>query len=72
MTLKEPAAATWIEPKPVKVPPAGLDWAHEIKFDGYRIHARIDGGRARHDVVILGRTGDAPAPASLERDCQTS
>ena len=28
----------------VQSPPAGDDWLHEQKFDGYRIGARIDGG----------------------------
>ena len=29
----------------VKQPPAGGDWLHEIKFDGYRVLARLDSGR---------------------------
>src|SRR5690242_19596778 len=37
----------------VEAPPAGSDWAHEIKFDGYRIHARLERGKAR----LLTRTG---------------
>lgn len=37
----------------VKAPPAGDDWAHEIKYDGYRMHARLDRGRVR----LLTRTG---------------
>jgi bifunctional non-homologous end joining protein LigD len=28
-------------------PPAGTDWIHEIKFDGYRIEARLDHGKVR-------------------------
>jgi bifunctional non-homologous end joining protein LigD len=28
-------------------PPAGADWIHEIKFDGYRVVARIEDGEAR-------------------------
>jgi DNA ligase D-like protein (predicted ligase) len=36
----------------VEEPPAGPDWAHEIKYDGYRIHARLDRGR----VALLTRT----------------
>jgi bifunctional non-homologous end joining protein LigD len=28
-------------------PPAGEDWLHEIKFDGYRLAARIDRGEVR-------------------------
>jgi ATP-dependent DNA ligase len=26
--------------------PDGPDWLHEIKFDGYGMHARLDGGAA--------------------------
>jgi bifunctional non-homologous end joining protein LigD len=33
--------------------PAGDGWAHEIKLDGYRMYARIDGS----DVRLLTRTG---------------
>jgi bifunctional non-homologous end joining protein LigD len=29
------------------VPPDGPDWIHEIKFDGYRIQARLDHGAVR-------------------------
>jgi bifunctional non-homologous end joining protein LigD len=28
-------------------PPSGADWLHEIKFDGYRIEARLEGGKVR-------------------------
>lgn len=34
-------------------PPAGPSWIHEIKFDGYRLEARIADGRVR----LLTRTG---------------
>ncbi len=30
-----------------KQAPDGDDWLHEIKFDGYRMLARIEDGRAR-------------------------
>jgi bifunctional non-homologous end joining protein LigD len=30
----------------VERPPAGPGWVHEIKFDGYRMQARISGGQA--------------------------
>jgi DNA ligase D-like protein (predicted ligase) len=33
--------------------PNGDEWAHELKFDGYRMHARLDPG----DVRLLTRTG---------------
>jgi bifunctional non-homologous end joining protein LigD len=37
----------------VSEPPTGDDWVHEIKFDGYRIQARLDRGR----VTLLTRKG---------------
>jgi bifunctional non-homologous end joining protein LigD len=33
--------------------PTGKNWIHEIKYDGYRMQARIDGG----NVKLLTRTG---------------
>ncbi len=44
----EPCLATL-----VAKPPIGGDWVHEIKFDGYRIQARIDGKSVR----LLTRNG---------------
>jgi bifunctional non-homologous end joining protein LigD len=47
----------WIKPqlsKLVEKAPDGPDWLHEIKFDGYRMHARLDGGRPK----ILTRRGN--------------
>ncbi len=32
---------------PVDRPPSGEDWCHEIKFDGYRVQLRVEGGEAR-------------------------
>ena len=46
----------WIEPQLtqlVKEAPAGSDWLHEIKFDGYRMRARLERGRAQ----LLTRKG---------------
>jgi ATP-dependent DNA ligase len=46
----------WIRPQLtelVEEAPEGRDWLQEIKFDGYRMHARLDGG----DVRLLTRTG---------------
>lgn len=31
--------------KSVERPPSGKGWVHEIKFDGYRVQARIEGGK---------------------------
>ena len=33
--------------------PEGGEWGHELKWDGYRMHARIDSGNVR----LLTRTG---------------
>ncbi len=44
----EPCLATLVE-----APPAGDDWLHEVKFDGYRMQARVDRGV----VTLLTRTG---------------
>jgi hypothetical protein len=38
--------------KLVDGPPEGPEWLHEIKFDGYRMHARLDRGAVR----LLTRT----------------
>jgi bifunctional non-homologous end joining protein LigD len=46
----------WIRPQLtqlVDAAPEGPDWLHEIKYDGYRIHARLDHGAVR----LLTRTG---------------
>jgi ATP-dependent DNA ligase len=50
------ALPNWIKPQLTKLvdqPPDGPDWLREIKFDGYRIHARLDRGAVR----LLTRTG---------------
>jgi bifunctional non-homologous end joining protein LigD len=39
--------------KLVDAPPPGPEWLHEIKYDGYRMHARPERGR----VQLLTRTG---------------
>src|SRR5215475_13976683 len=52
-TLQPPK---WIKPqlsRGVDEAPAGNDWLHEIKYDGYRMHARLDRGK----VQLLTRTG---------------
>ena len=46
----------WVKPQVtelVRQPPDGPDWFHEIKFDGYRIHARTN----NRDIRLLTRTG---------------
>jgi bifunctional non-homologous end joining protein LigD len=46
----------WIKPqltRLVEEAPAGADWLREIKYDGYRMHARLVDGKAQ----LLTRTG---------------
>jgi len=50
------ALPEWVAPQLtqlVDVTPGGDQWLHEIKFDGYRMHARLDCGA----VKLLTRTG---------------
>jgi predicted DsbA family dithiol-disulfide isomerase len=50
------ALPAWIKPQLcqlVKEAPSGDEWAHELKFDGYRMHAGLDHG----DIRLLTRTG---------------
>jgi bifunctional non-homologous end joining protein LigD len=53
---KATALPAWIKPqltRLVDAPPDGPEWLHEIKFDGYRMHARLD----RSAVRLFTRTG---------------
>jgi ATP-dependent DNA ligase len=46
----------WVKPQLTRVvdqQPDGPDWLHEIKYDGYRMHARLDRGAVR----LLTRSG---------------
>jgi bifunctional non-homologous end joining protein LigD len=46
----------WIRPQLAQLvteAPAGAEWLHEIKYDGYRLHARLDRGK----VKLLTRKG---------------
>jgi DNA ligase D-like protein (predicted ligase) len=46
----------WVKPQLCKLvdePPVGSEWLHEIKYDGYRMHARLERGKAQ----LLTRTG---------------
>jgi len=58
-TVKPTKAASmpaFVEPQLCKLvdkPPAGKTWAHEIKFDGYRMQLRVQGGKAK----LLTRKG---------------
>jgi bifunctional non-homologous end joining protein LigD len=46
----------WIRPQLTRLAdeaPGGKEWLHEVKYDGYRMHARIDGKQ----IKLLTRTG---------------
>jgi ATP-dependent DNA ligase len=48
----------WIKPQLTKLvdqPPDGPEWLHELKFDGYRMHARLD--RSARGRACSGTTG---------------
>ncbi len=47
-SVVEPMLATAVD-----APPAGEDWLHEIKFDGYRMLIHLDRGKAR----LISRSG---------------
>jgi bifunctional non-homologous end joining protein LigD len=54
-TAADPRLPKFIQPQLsllVETPPSGPEWAHELKYDGYRIHARL----ARGEVRLLTRT----------------
>src|SRR3954471_11125872 len=55
--VKPAPPPAWIKPqlaKLVEKAPDGPDWLHELKLDGYRMHARLDA----HRVQILTRRGN--------------
>ena len=50
------ALSAWVKPQLTKLvdqAPDGPEWLHELKFDGYRMHARLERGAVR----LLTRTG---------------
>ena len=74
-----PAAAAmpaFIEPQlchSVERPPAGEGWLHEIKFDGYRVQLRVEGGKAvlrtRKGLDWTNRFGGVAKAAACLPDC---
>ena len=42
---------SWVKPQLCKLvdePPDGSEWLHEIKYDGYRIHAALTAARPNY------------------------
>jgi bifunctional non-homologous end joining protein LigD len=52
-------------PSPAKQPPAGPDWIHEIKRDGFRIMARRDRAGVRR-ITRRGNDFTARFPLAVE------
>jgi ATP-dependent DNA ligase len=47
---KSPQPPRWIKPQLTRLvdeAPTDPDWLHEIKYDGYRMHARLDRGEVQ-------------------------
>jgi hypothetical protein len=67
---------TWVKPQLValvKQAPDGPGWLHEIKLDGYRMHARLDAGRVnilreahQSGLVIRHASEMMPRPPRFE------
>jgi ATP-dependent DNA ligase len=66
----------FMKPKPVDAPPAGNDWLHEIKYDGYRTQIIVQNGLARaftsnhHDwtkqyAPIVSAARDLPCTSAI-------
>jgi len=59
-------------PSPAKQPPAGPQWIHEIKHDGFRIMARRDAAGvrliSRHGNFFSQRDFRLPLPPHCRRD----
>jgi bifunctional non-homologous end joining protein LigD len=57
----------------VERPPAGTDWVHEIKFDGYRIQMRVEDGnvslKTRKGLEWSPRFGAIATAAATLPDC---
>jgi bifunctional non-homologous end joining protein LigD len=54
-----------VQPRLTGVPPEGEAWVHEVKFDGYRIVAHVDGARVRL-VTRNGNDWTDRAPGVVE------
>src|SRR5689334_15574056 len=64
----------WIKPQLamlVKEAPDGPDWLHEIKLDGYRMHARLDAGRVQNSDSP-GKRLDRQIPCYRRGDCRSA
>ncbi|HEX3701471.1 MAG TPA: DNA ligase D [Phenylobacterium sp.] len=74
--LKAAALPGFVAPelaRSVDRPPPGADWGHEIKFDGYRLQLRVQGGKAslktRKGLDWTAKFRDIAAAASRLPDC---
>ncbi len=51
----------------VQRPPSGAEWVHEIKFDGYRIQLRVEGGEETKDAQRPRLDKEVPTIADAAR-----
>ena len=73
---KAAAIPDFIEPQLCKLtarPPSGGGWGHEIKFDGYRMQLRVEGGKAtlktRKGLDWSGKFKEIVAEGAALPDC---
>ena len=71
--LRKGRTLKWIEPQLTRLvgePPTGPAWVHEVKYDGYGMHARIGGPRWRAPRTaahyLRRRSGDGLGLCSAE------
>jgi ATP-dependent DNA ligase len=61
-------------PTVASVPPTGPGWVHEIKHDGYRLVARLEGSRVRlftrrgHEWLVRQISSHRRSPGESESD----
>jgi bifunctional non-homologous end joining protein LigD len=74
--LKDGGLPDFVPPqlaKSVDRPPQGAGWAHEIKFDGYRLQLRVEGGaavlRTRRGLDWTARFMEIAKDAEVLPDC---
>jgi ATP-dependent DNA ligase len=57
-SVERASPPTWVKPQLaalVKKAPDGPDWLHEIKLDGYRMHARLHRSATQSGALDAGR-----------------
>jgi len=61
----------WIKPQPTRPIDEALarnDWLHEIKYDGYRMHAQLDRGKIQLLTRTVPHNRATELPSPLPKD----